>query len=75
MNIYDESKTNVLFSHRFYNYKLKFVENANKNTLYKNRIHLISNYKFKQIKKYLNEHLRIFLSYLIMFYWFFYFIC
>ena len=47
-----------MFSHRFYNYKLKFVEGANKNTLFKNRIYSILKHKFKQIKKYLNEHLK-----------------
>ena len=38
---------NVLFSHRFYNHKLKFVKKINKNVLYKNRIYLLSNYKFE----------------------------
>ena len=57
-NIFDKSKTNVLFSHRFYNHKLKFVENVDKNALFKSRIYLLSNHKFEQVKKYLNEHLR-----------------
>ena len=48
----------MLSSHRFYNHKLKFAENADKNALFKNRIYLLSDYKFEQIKKYLNEHLR-----------------
>ena len=38
INIFDKSKTNILFSHRFYNHKLKFAENVNKNALFKNRI-------------------------------------
>ena len=48
----------MLFSHRFYNHKLKFAEEADKNTLFKNRIYSISEHKFEQIKKYLNEHLK-----------------
>ena len=44
--------------YRFYDYKLKFVERADKNTLFKNRIYSISEYKFEQIKKYLNKHLK-----------------
>ena len=58
INVFDKLQANVLFSHRFYNYKLKFVEKANKNALFKNRIYSLSNYKFEQIKKYLNEHLK-----------------
>ena len=57
-NVFDRFQTNILFSHRFYNHKLKFAERANKNTLFKSRIYSISNYKFEQIKKYLNEHLK-----------------
>ena len=30
----------------------------NKNTLFKNRIYSILKYKFEQVKKYLNEHLK-----------------
>ena len=37
---------------------MKFVEEANKNTLFKNRIYLILEHKFEQVKKYLNEHLK-----------------
>ena len=57
-DVFDKSQTNILFSHRFYNYKLKFVKRANKNALFKNRIYLLSSHKFEQIKKYLNEHLK-----------------
>ena len=57
-NVFDRSQANILFSHRFYDHKLKFAERADKNTLLKNRIYLILNYKFEQIKKYLNEHLK-----------------
>ena len=46
-NVFDKSQANILFSHRFYNYKLKFTKRANKNTLFKNRIYLILNHKFK----------------------------
>ena len=37
---------------------MKFVKKANQNALFKNRIYLLSGYKFEQIKKYLNKHLR-----------------
>ena len=57
-NVFDRSQANILFSYRFYNHKLKFAERADKNTLLKNRIYSISDYKFEQIKKYLNEHLK-----------------
>ena len=57
-NVFDKSQTNILSSHRFYDHKLKFVEEADKNTLLKNRIYLISKHKLEQVKKYLNEHLK-----------------
>ena len=37
---------------------MKFVEEADKNTLFKSRIYSISEHKFEQVKKYLNEHLK-----------------
>ena len=49
---------NISLSHRFYNYELKFIKRANKNTFFKNRIYSILNYKLEQIKKYLNKHLK-----------------
>ena len=58
INVFNKLQTNILFSYRFYNHKLKFVEEANKNTLFKNRIYSILKHKFEQVKKYLNEHLR-----------------
>ena len=57
-NVFDKSQADILFSHRFYDYKLKFAKGADKNILFKNRIYSILNYKFEQIKKYLNEHLK-----------------
>ena len=57
-NVFDKSQTNILFSHRFYDYKLEFAEGANKNTLFKSRIYSILNHKLEQVKKYLNEHLK-----------------
>ena len=56
INVFNKSWTNILSSHRFYNWKLKFAERANKNTLFKNRIYSILRHKFEQVKKYLNEH-------------------
>ena len=58
INVFNKSQMNILFLYRFYDYKLKFVEKINKNALFKSRIYLISNYKFEQVKKYLNEHLK-----------------
>ena len=58
INVFNKSQTNILSLHRFYNYKLKFVERVNKNTLFKNRIYLILKHKLEQVKKYLNEHLK-----------------
>ena len=57
INVFDKSKTNILLSHRFYNHKLKFAKNVNKNALSKSRIYSLLNHKFEQVKKYLNEHL------------------
>ena len=57
-NVFDKSQADILSLHRFYNYKLKFAERADKNTLLKSRIYLISDHKFEQVKKYLNEHLK-----------------
>ena len=66
INVFDKSQTNILSLYRFYDHKLKFVEEANKNALFKSRIYSISRYKFEQVKKYLNKHLKkefIILSY------------
>ena len=57
-NVFDRSQMNILSSHCFYDYKLKFAEGADKNILFKSRIYSISDHKFEQIKKYLNEHLK-----------------
>ena len=57
-NVFDKSQANILSSHRFYDHKLKFAEKVNKTALFKNRICLILSYKFKQVKKYLNEYLK-----------------
>ena len=58
INVFDKLQTDILFSHRFYDYKLKFAKRADKNTLFKSRIYSISEHKFEQIKKYLNKHLK-----------------
>ena len=47
IKVFNKLKTNMLFSHRFYNYKLKFAEIVNKNALSKSRIYLLLNYKFE----------------------------
>ena len=58
VNVFDRSQANISSLYRFYNYKLKFAKRADKNILFKNRIYLILDYKFEQVKKYLNEHLK-----------------
>ena len=58
INVFNKLQANVLFSHRFYNYKLKFIEKVNKNALFKNRIYLLLSHKFEQVKKYLNKHFK-----------------
>ena len=58
INVFDKSQTDILSSYRFYDHKLKFVEGADKNALFKSRIYSISEYKFEQVKKYLNKHLK-----------------
>ena len=57
-NVFDRSQANILSLYRFYDHKLKFAKGADKNILFKSRIYLILDYKFEQIKKYLNEHLK-----------------
>ena len=49
---------NILSWYRFYDHELKFVKKTNNNALFKSRVCLISDYKLKQIKKYLNEYLK-----------------
>ena len=58
INVFDRSQTNILPSHRFYDHKLKFAEETDKNALSKSRIYSILEHKFEQVKKYLNEHLK-----------------
>ena len=53
INVFNKLQTNILFSHRFYNHKLKFIEETNKIALSKSRINSILNHKFEQIKNYL----------------------
>ena len=57
-NVFDRSQTNILSSYRFYDHKLNFAKEIDKNTLFKSRIYSISNHKLEQIKKYLNEYLK-----------------
>ena len=57
-NVFDRSQADILFSHRFYDHRLKFAEGVNKNNLFKSRIYSILDYKLEQVKKYLNEHLK-----------------
>ena len=47
VNVFDRSQADILSLHRFYNYKLKFVEGADKDALFKNRIYSISKHKFE----------------------------
>ena len=57
-NVFDKSQINILSLYRFYDHELKFAEKADKKALFKNRIYSISDHKFEQVKKYLNEHLK-----------------
>ena len=47
INVFDKLKTNVLSLYRFYDHKLKFIKDINKNALFKNRIYLLLDCKFK----------------------------
>ena len=58
LNVFDRSKTDELSSHRECDHKLKFIDEADKAKLSRSRIYFISSLKLKQIKKYLNEHLK-----------------
>ena len=58
LNVFDRSKIDELSSHRECNHKLKFIDGADKAKLSRSRIYLISGPKLKQVKKYLNEHLK-----------------
>ena len=46
-NVFDKSQANILFSYRFYDHRLKFAKETDKNTLFKSRIYSILNYKFE----------------------------
>ena len=46
-NVFDKLKAKILSLYCFYDYKLKFVERADKNALFKNRIYFILDYKFE----------------------------
>ena len=45
--IYDKIKIDKLLLYRFYNYKMEFVKEVDKNILSKSRIYLGLNYKLK----------------------------
>ena len=46
-NVFNKSQADILFSHRFYDYRLEFAKGTNKNTLFKSRIYSILSYKFE----------------------------
>ena len=46
-DVFDRLQTNILPSHRFYDHKLKFVEEVDKNALFKSRIYSILKHKFE----------------------------
>ena len=58
LDVFDRSKADELSSHRECDYKLKFIDGADKAKLSRSRIYSISSPKLKQVKKYLNEHLK-----------------
>ena len=51
LNVFDRIKIDELSSYRFYNYKLKFIENANKIKLSRSYIYLILDRKSDEVKK------------------------
>ena len=58
LDVFDRSKADELPPHRECDHKLKFIDGADKAKLSRSRIYLISGPKLKQVKKYLNEHLK-----------------
>ena len=58
LNVFNRSKADKLPPYRLYNHRLEFIDNADKSGLLKSRIYSMSGHKLKQIKKYLDEHLR-----------------
>ena len=58
LNVFNRSKTDELSSHQECDHKLKFINEADKIKLSRSRIYFISSSKLKQVKKYLNEHLK-----------------
>ena len=58
LDVFDRSKTDELSPHRECDHKLKFIDGADKAKLSRSRIYLISGSKLKQVKKYLDEHLK-----------------
>ena len=58
LNVFDRSKADELSPHRECDHKLEFIDGADKVKLSRSRIYPISGPKLKQVKKYLNEHLK-----------------
>ena len=57
-DIFNRFKANELLSYRFYNHKVKLIDENTKTQLSRSRIYSLSAHKLKQIKKYLNKNLR-----------------
>ena len=54
LNVFDRAQLNKLSSHRFYNHKIKLI---NDSTLSRCRVYWMFSIKFLKVKKYLNENL------------------
>ena len=58
LDIFNRAKADELPPHRPYDHVLEFNNGFNKSKLPKSHIYLMSSYKLKQVKKYLNKHLK-----------------
>ena len=58
LNVFNRIKINNLSLYRFYNHKLKFLNDISKFKLLKSRIYFIFDYKLEKVKKYLDKHLK-----------------
>ena len=54
--IFNSQKTIKLFSHKFYDHKIEFLNNSN--ALFRNRMYFLFELKFMKLKKYLKKNLQ-----------------
>ena len=58
LDVFDRNKADELPPHRSYDHKLEFIDDTDKSKLPRSRIYPMSGHKLKQVKKYLDEHLK-----------------